>query len=286
MAGGSASALSLSRPAQASLTLRPTGSLSHPRRPLSRGSSPASYPAKPLVSYRTYRQLSGWIPPPQVFRALGAHCHKRTSMAEPIPTQNETTAAAKRLDTAACFDTMARRRWESPMTTIRKTLFVGEALQIGLFHAQPSTVLAATSRGKARMPWPSLSLACSQGPCAWPLRDRQSQSCVFFAADTPYRIGFPGAVGDRALILRFGEGFVADQRRSGGGFGSYGLLPADAMLLRNLLWARLQRSEADTSRKRSTRPRSPEHVSGPRCARTFRPRDSLHWSAAGAPWSV
>ena len=59
MAGGSASALSLSRPAQASLALRPAGSLSHPRRPLSRGSSPASCPAKPLVSFRTYRQLSG-----------------------------------------------------------------------------------------------------------------------------------------------------------------------------------------------------------------------------------
>jgi hypothetical protein len=39
MAGGSASALSLSRPAQASLALRPAGSLSCPRQPLSRGSS-------------------------------------------------------------------------------------------------------------------------------------------------------------------------------------------------------------------------------------------------------
>jgi len=39
MAGGSASALSLSRPAQASLTLRPAGSLSRPRRPLSRGAT-------------------------------------------------------------------------------------------------------------------------------------------------------------------------------------------------------------------------------------------------------
>src|SRR5215468_2065219 len=73
MAGGSASALSLSRPAQALLTLLPTGSLSRPRRPLSRGSSPASYPAEPLVSYQTNRQLSGWIPPPQVIRAFGAH---------------------------------------------------------------------------------------------------------------------------------------------------------------------------------------------------------------------
>ena len=74
MAGGSASALSLSRPAQASLTLRPAGSLSRPRRPLSRGSDPASYPAEPLVSFRTYRQLSGWNPPPLVIRAFGAHC--------------------------------------------------------------------------------------------------------------------------------------------------------------------------------------------------------------------
>jgi hypothetical protein len=52
MAGGSASALSLSRPAQALLALRPAGLLSRPRRPLSRGSDPASYPAKPLASFR------------------------------------------------------------------------------------------------------------------------------------------------------------------------------------------------------------------------------------------
>jgi len=78
MAGGSASALSLSRPAQASLTLRPIGSLSRPRRPLSRGSSPASYPTKPLASFRINRQLSGWNPPPLMIRAFGAHCHSRT----------------------------------------------------------------------------------------------------------------------------------------------------------------------------------------------------------------
>jgi hypothetical protein len=59
MAGGSASALSLSRPAQASRMLRPIASLSRLRRPLSRGSSPAGRPAKPLVSYQIYRQLSG-----------------------------------------------------------------------------------------------------------------------------------------------------------------------------------------------------------------------------------
>jgi len=49
---------SLSRLAQDSLTLRPAGSLSRPRRPLSRGSSPPSHPDEPLVSFQTYRHLS------------------------------------------------------------------------------------------------------------------------------------------------------------------------------------------------------------------------------------
>jgi len=85
MAGGSASALSLSRPAQASLTLRPTGSLSHPRWPLSRGSDPASYPAKPLASFRTYRHLSGWDPPSLMIHAFGAHCQLRTHALQQMP---------------------------------------------------------------------------------------------------------------------------------------------------------------------------------------------------------
>ncbi len=71
--GGSASTSSLSRPAQASLALRPAGSLDRPRRPLSRGFETASYPTAPLVSYQINRQLSGWHLPPLVFRAFGAH---------------------------------------------------------------------------------------------------------------------------------------------------------------------------------------------------------------------
>ena len=79
MAGGSASALSLSRPAQASLTLRPAGLLSRLKRPLSRGSSPSGYPAEPLVSYQINRQLSGWSLPPLVIRAFGAHCQQTST---------------------------------------------------------------------------------------------------------------------------------------------------------------------------------------------------------------
>src|ERR1700680_3924323 len=47
-------------------------------RPFARGSNPGGYPHKPLVSYRINRQLSGWIPPPLMIRAFGAHCHNRT----------------------------------------------------------------------------------------------------------------------------------------------------------------------------------------------------------------
>jgi hypothetical protein len=44
---------------------------------LSRGSNPHGYPHEPLVSYRINRQLSGWIPPPLVMRAFGAHCQRQ-----------------------------------------------------------------------------------------------------------------------------------------------------------------------------------------------------------------
>src|SRR3954449_11188338 len=71
--GGSASVSSLSRPAQASLTLRPVGLLDRPRRPLSQGFSPVSCPTEPLVSYQRNRQLAGWYLPPLVNRAVWAH---------------------------------------------------------------------------------------------------------------------------------------------------------------------------------------------------------------------
>src|SRR4051812_28666130 len=60
--GGSASTTSLSRPAQASLTLRPAGSLNRPRRPLSRGFGPPGCPDKPLVRYQVLPTTS-WVDP-------------------------------------------------------------------------------------------------------------------------------------------------------------------------------------------------------------------------------
>ena len=68
---------------------------------------------------------------------------------------------------------------------------------------------------------------------------------IYFAPDMPYKISFPGCIGDRAIALRFGEALAPDQVRACEGLASQGLLPAQAIMLRNLLWTRLEKGEAD-----------------------------------------
>jgi hypothetical protein len=58
--GESASMTLLSRPAQASLTSRPAGFLTRPRRSLSWGFDQIDCSIRSLVSYQVYRQLLGW----------------------------------------------------------------------------------------------------------------------------------------------------------------------------------------------------------------------------------
>jgi AraC family transcriptional regulator len=71
---------------------------------------------------------------------------------------------------------------------------------------------------------------------------------VFIAADTPYRIAFPGAIGDRAIILRFDSAVVPEavDRRPGETLGSHGLLPAEAMMRRDLLRRRASDPAVET----------------------------------------
>src|SRR5207302_6415566 len=49
---------------------------------LSRGFDPTSCPTGPLSSFHVYRQLHGWIPPPQVIFAVSAHCKPMGCMCE------------------------------------------------------------------------------------------------------------------------------------------------------------------------------------------------------------
>ena len=74
ISGGSASITSLSGPAQASLALRPARLLNRPWRPLCHEASiqPVTRLNRSSAT-RSYRQLPGWILPPLVNRAVGAH---------------------------------------------------------------------------------------------------------------------------------------------------------------------------------------------------------------------
>jgi len=131
----------------------------------------------------------------------------------------------------------------------RKTLFESETLQIGLFEARPRSDACGDverqDRNAIALP---LSGIFSKHEAPGRHVVGTPSHAVFFAADAPYRVGFPGGIGDRAITLRFGEALAPewlDPRGNGDALASNALLPASAMMLRNLLWTRLERTEAD-----------------------------------------
>lgn len=144
---------------------------------------------------------------------------------------------------------MDLRRWDRIVQAIRKTLFDGEALQIGLFEAHPvSDACGDVERQSQHVVVLPVSGVFSKHDAPGRHVVGTPSHAVLVAADTPYRIGYPGAIGDRALTLRFGQTLTPEQldRRGGGEtMAADGLLPANAMMLRNWLWTRLQRGEAD-----------------------------------------
>jgi AraC family transcriptional regulator len=133
--------------------------------------------------------------------------------------------------------------------TIRNILFTSDTLQIGSFQARPlSDACGDVERQSSHAVVLPVSGLFSKHDAPGRHVIGTPSHAVLFAANVPYRIGFPGAIGDRALVLSFGEDLAAGQHsqcESGDGSASYGLLSADAMILRNLLWARLQQSTAD-----------------------------------------
>jgi AraC family transcriptional regulator len=130
----------------------------------------------------------------------------------------------------------------------RRSLFDSDSLQIGLFEARG---VSAACGDVERQDRNAVVLSLAGVFCKHDAPGRQAigtpSHAVFVAAETPYRISFPGAIGDRALILRFGDELAPEQtdQRGETGLASNGLLPAPAMMLRNLLGARLGRDGID-----------------------------------------
>jgi len=130
----------------------------------------------------------------------------------------------------------------------RRTLLEGATLQIGAFAARPvSDACSDVERQAAHVVVLPLSGVFARHDAPGRHVVGTPSHAVLVAADTPYRLSFPGAIGDRALLLRFGDEVALDRRACGAGedMASHGLLPAGAMMLRNLLWTRLVNAEAD-----------------------------------------
>jgi AraC family transcriptional regulator len=136
------------------------------------------------------------------------------------------------------------------MEVRRRTLFESEALQVGLFEARHP---ASDACGEVE--WQSLNAMVLPFSGVFSKHEAPGghvigtpSHAVYFAANAPYRISFPGGIGDRAITLRFGDALAPEQSDARAGkekLLSQGLLPAGAMMLRNLLWTRLERGEAE-----------------------------------------
>jgi len=93
MAGGSAPHCHFRRLLRPYSRYGPSDRSAAQRWPLSRGSSLTGCPAKPLVSFRTYRQLSGSNLPPLMLRAFSAHCQFVTHAPQQRPIYSITSSA-------------------------------------------------------------------------------------------------------------------------------------------------------------------------------------------------
>ncbi len=97
------------------------------------------------------------------------------------------------------------------MSITRQSLFESPTLQISSFEAHPvSDACGEVERqsGNAIVLPLSGVFAKHEAPGRYVVG--APSHAVFFASGAPYRIGFPGAVGDVAITLRFPEALAPD----------------------------------------------------------------------------
>jgi len=115
---------------------------------------------------------------------------------------------------------------------IRRTLFASDTLNIGLFAARPvSDACGEVERQGSHVVVLPVSGVFSRHDAPGRHVTGTPSHAVLVAADTPHRISYPGAIGDRALTLRFDHSVAHDRLdcHDGRDTTSHGLLPAGAM---------------------------------------------------------
>jgi len=126
---------------------------------------------------------------------------------------------------------------------VRCPLFENDSIKIGLFEANPISDLCGDveSQSLDAVVLPFVGVFAKHDAPGRHVIGTPSHA-VFIDAHRPYRIAFPGAIGDRAIVIRFEEALVPcriDCGRDGETLWSNALLPADTIIRRDRLRQRL-----------------------------------------------
>src|SRR5688572_9954318 len=126
---------------------------------------------------------------------------------------------------------------------VRRTLFESTALRIGHVRVRPAAGQSEIQQQSSSVV--VLPLAGVFAKHDGPRREviGTPNHAVFLHAGQPYRLSFPGMIGDECLTLWLsGE---AQDRCAPSAVHPHALLPASALVGRSLLWHRLRRGEGD-----------------------------------------
>ena len=126
---------------------------------------------------------------------------------------------------------------------VRCPLFENDSIKIGLFAANPISDLCGDveSQSLDAVVLPFVGVFAKHDAPGRHVIGTPSHA-VFIDAHRPYRIAFPGAIGDRAIVIRFEDALVPcgiDCGRDGETLRSNALLPADTIIRRDRLRQRL-----------------------------------------------
>ncbi len=142
---------------------------------------------------------------------------------------------------------MTRHPSANEPSTVRRTLFDGEWLQIGHIAVRPASSAWGAEETSARhvlaLPLAGV-FAKHDGPHQQAIAT--PNHALLISADRPYRLSFPGAIGDRCLALRFTSDALARVMPEAIGhdgfdterFAAHSALPPAVMLARSRLWQR------------------------------------------------
>ncbi|HSW25553.1 MAG TPA: helix-turn-helix transcriptional regulator [Burkholderiaceae bacterium] len=137
---------------------------------------------------------------------------------------------------------------------VKRTLFDGDWLQIGYIEVRPTSSecgeIETSELNVLALPLAGV-FAKHDGPRQQAIAT--PSHALLISADRPYRLSFPGRIGDRCLALRFTSAALAHvmpEAMSGGGFddstfAAHTLLPPTVMLARSQLWRRFAHGEVD-----------------------------------------